>query len=80
MTTKPLNRLSVDALKELRSLRDALRPRQHINPGIVRKLLRERLVEVVEVPGPYRTVTRTVPHLRITAAGKRVLDSAPESR
>lgn len=62
-----------------RALRGALRgpyPTQETNPGVVRALMTRGYVEVVDLPSPYRSHkrTKTVPHLRITEAGKAILE------
>lgn len=45
-------------------------PAQEINPGVVNRLLREDLVEWVELRSPYATHKgRSIPHLKASAAG-----------
>lgn len=76
---KPLNGekthpLTAHALAELRDLTRGPEPRQSINPGVVNRLLREALVESVDLPSPYPThKRRLIEHLRITDAGLAAL-------
>jgi len=45
-------------------------PRQEINPGVVNRLLRESLVESVELPSPYlKHKGAGIEFLRITKSG-----------
>ena len=49
-------------------------PPQEVNPGVVNRLLREKLVETVDMPSPYKKDRgRDIPHLAITAAGLSAL-------
>lgn len=52
--------LSEAAERALDSLRAGPRPRQEINPGIVDRLMRDSLVELVFRPTPYRTGRGTI--------------------
>jgi hypothetical protein len=46
------------------------RPRQTINPGVVNRLLREDLVEIVRLPSPFaNSRDQKIEHLTITEAG-----------
>jgi hypothetical protein len=65
--THPLTSHALDALDALRT-REC--PTQVFNPGVVNRLQREALVEIVDLPSPYRSHKgRKIPHLRITDAG-----------
>lgn len=75
-TKSPLNPLSSHALDVLGTVKRQPVPRQEVNPGVVHRLLREALVELVDLPSPYKTLPGTVDHLRITAAGERALSAA----
>lgn len=72
---KPLNGTKTHALTpaSLGALRDLAAkpmPRQEFNPGVANRLLREALVESVELPSPYAThMGRSIEHLQATAAG-----------
>lgn len=77
MNRKPLNGekthpLSATALSSLRDLRDdGPQPKLTFNAGIVDRLLREDLVEIVHLPSPYKTHKgRKIDYLQITAAGR----------
>jgi hypothetical protein len=49
-------------------------PRQEINPGVSDRLERESLVEVVDLPSPYKTHKgANIRHTRLTAAGHALL-------
>lgn len=64
--------LSAHALAELRRLANYPVAAQEVNPGVVNRLMREDLVELVQMPSPYVTHhrERKINHLRITAAGR----------
>ena len=72
---KPLNGtkthpLTPASLKALRDLAEKPLPRQELNPGVANRLLREALVESVELPSPYATHKgRAIEHLKASAAG-----------
>ncbi len=74
---KPLNGqkthpLSSAGFATLRSLRHRLIPTQEVNPGLVNRLMRDNLVEIVEHPSPYATHRgKSISHLRITEAGRQ---------
>lgn len=57
--------LSPHALSVLERIRLGPVPYQEINAGVIDRLLREGVVEVVHLPSPYKTVKGTVRHLRI---------------
>lgn len=72
---KPLNGtkthpLAPASLGALRDLAEKPMPRQELNPGVANRLLREALVESVELPSPYATHKgRNIEYLKATAAG-----------
>lgn len=72
---KPLNGfkthpLAPASLAVLRELLTAPKPRQAINPGVDGRLMREDLVEMVDLRSPYATHKgRLIAHLQVTAAG-----------
>lgn len=68
--THPLSEKAKDAL---RGLLAHPQPSQEYNPGVVNRLLREALVELVDLPSPYRTRKGNVSHLQITEAGRKVI-------
>ena len=79
---KPLNGtkthpLSAHALAELRNIQTRPEPRIGVNPGVVNRLLREDLVELVQLPSPFKSHRGGVTeHLRITEAGRKVLGAS----
>lgn len=75
---EPLNGTKTHALSEtalltLARLLGGPITRSTINPGVANRLERENLVEVVELPSPYRTVNGKIRHLRVTDAGRQRL-------
>ena len=71
--THPLTSASLNALRDLAN---KPRPRKEFYPGVANRLLREALVEPVDLPSPYATHKgRSIEHLRITAAGVERLAS-----
>jgi hypothetical protein len=63
--------LSEHARAELRALVDAPIPCAGVNPGVANRLLREGLVEIVQLPSPFKTHRgRAIDHLRITDEGR----------
>lgn len=65
--THPLAPASITALRDVA---EKPIPRQELNPGVANRLLREALVESVDLPSPYATHKgRRIEHLRATAAG-----------
>jgi len=71
--------LSAHALSELRNIARRPCPCQGINPGVVNRLEREGLVELVDLRSPFPTHKgRPIPHLQITDAGRAVLDKEGE--
>jgi hypothetical protein len=79
MATRPLNgertraltHHAIDALQRLR--RSSHVPRQEFNPGIVDRLTRGGLAEIIDAPSPYKTRRGTIQALRITEAGLQEL-------
>lgn len=66
--------LSVAALDSLRDIERKPVPPQEVNPGVVNRLSREDLVELVPLPSPYaKHKGANIPHLRITDAGRAAL-------
>lgn len=76
---KPLNGtkthpLSEHAREELRNLAKNPIPTVGINPGVVNRLLRENLAEVVQLPSPFKAHKGgNCAHLQITEAGRAAL-------
>ena len=78
MTThmKPLNGnntrpLSQYAVNELLRIAQSPVPKLTVNAGVVDRLLREDLVEIVQLPSPYKVDKGgNCSHLRITETGK----------
>ena len=76
--TKPLDGEEAHPLSEVarvtlgRLLGEPI-PRSQVNPGVADRLEREGLVEVVDLPSPFRTVRGKVRHLRVTEAGRQRL-------
>ena len=63
--------LSTFALGVLRDLIGTPKPRQEVNPGVVDRLMRESLVEIVDLPSPYKAHKGgACAHLQITDAGR----------
>lgn len=63
--------LSDTAQAAVDSLRAGPRPRQEFNPGVVGRLLRDSLVELVMLPAPYKYKGRrgNVQHVRLVTKG-----------
>lgn len=46
-------------------------PRQNLNPGVINRLLRENLIEIVSLPSPFAGQKgKPIDHARITEAGR----------
>lgn len=76
--THPLKPASVEAL---RGVAQAAVPRQEINPGVANRLLRDDLVESVDLPSPYAAhKRRPIEHLKVTAAGLEMLTAIDGAR
>lgn len=73
--THPLSRHAKAALDLIRK---APIPAQEINPGVVNRLLREGVVELCEMPSPYKGRRRTVSHLRLKAQASQTAGSTKE--
>lgn len=75
-TPPPLNGtkthpLTHHALSELRLIVAHPVPSQDVNPGVVNRLLREALVECVQLPSPFKSHKgRLIEHLKATEAGR----------
>lgn len=66
--THPLSDFARGVLRDLAS---APKPRQEINAGVVDRLMRESLVEIVDLPSPYKSHKGgACAHLKITDAGR----------
>ncbi len=66
--------LSAHALEELRHIAQAPLPRSSVNPGVVNKLLSEKLVSSVQLPSPFKVHKGgNCEHLEITDLGKTQL-------
>jgi hypothetical protein len=52
-------------------------PTHTINPGVVNRLLRGGLIEIVELKSPYKTRKGNIPHAKITPDGRLVLEGQP---
>lgn len=65
--------LSDVALAALRLVARGPLPRHRLNPGVTDRLRREALVEIVDLPSPYKSKPGLLPHLRITDAGRAKL-------
>lgn len=62
--------LSAHAIADLCFLAVMPVPSSSLNPGVINRLLREELAEIVQLPSPFKThAGRLISHLRITAAG-----------
>jgi hypothetical protein len=56
-------------------------PTREINAGVVNRLQREDLVEIVQLPNPYPTSRKrspTIDHMMITEAGRQARASRPK--
>lgn len=59
--------LSKFALAVLEELKEKPKPTREVNPGVVGRLLRDDLVEIVQLPSPYKTRIGLVQHLQLKA-------------
>lgn len=78
---KPLNGTKTHPLTDaaraaLRMLEHGAMPSQEFNPGIVDRLTRGDLVEIVQRESPYKTRSGNIAHLRITDAGRAAIAKA----
>lgn len=70
--------LTAHAKGVLRLLSCDPRPSQEINPGVIRRLLCEGLIEIVDLESPYKTHKGgTCKHARITRLGRSALIDTP---
>jgi hypothetical protein len=68
--------LSKHALQELSNLIACPLPTSTVNPGVVDRLTREGLAEVVDLRSPFKTHQgKRIPHLQITALGRAVVEA-----
>ena len=66
--------LSAHAIAELRNIARSPEPTVGVNPGVINRLMRENLVEIVLLPSPFKTHKgRPANHLKITDAGRERL-------
>lgn len=78
---KPLNGekthpLSAHAREELANIARAPIPTAGINPGVINRLMRENLAEIVQLPSPFKVHKGgNCPHLQITEVGRKMLES-----
>ena len=68
--------LSQSAKAALEAIFRQTQPRQEFNPGVVDRLMRDGLVDVVLRRSPYRSHRdrRMIEHLEVTAAGKDLVN------
>jgi hypothetical protein len=63
--------LSAHARSILDTLTRAPLPTQEVNPGVIRRFLVEQLVEIVQLPSPYKKHKGgKIAHVQITEAGR----------
>lgn len=63
--------LSKHALDQLASIGRGATPCSDVNPGVIDRLLREALVEIVQLPSPFVWHRgKLINHLQITDAGR----------
>lgn len=68
------SKLSAHAMTELKFIAREPLPRSTVNPGIVNKLLSEKLVNSVQLPSPFKVHKGgNCEHLEITDLGKTLL-------
>lgn len=65
--------LTKHALAVLERMVHAPIPKAEVNAGVQDRLLREDLVEWVNLPSPYKTKPGLYPHLRITDHGRAAI-------
>lgn len=66
--------LSAFAKETLRNLMSGPIPTNQINPGVGNRLMRETLVQIVELHSPYVSHKgKNIPHYEITEKGKQEL-------
>lgn len=71
MRTNPVRPLSDHARNVLRGLQRGAVPTLEINPGVVSRLMTEKLASIVMLPSPYPTHKgKYCNHLQITDAGR----------
>lgn len=71
--------LSAFALGKLRDISKLSVLRATVNPGVVDRLMRESLVEIVQAASPYKAHKGAhIDYLRITDAGRHALSTATE--
>lgn len=66
--------LSAHALAELRDIASAPVPCSGVNPGVANRLMRETLIELADLPSPFKVHKGgNCQHYRITEAGRSAL-------
>lgn len=68
--THPLKQASIEALNQIAR---GPAPRQEFNAGVIDRLLREDLIEMLQIPSPYHKPKGLIAGVKITAAGRAVL-------
>jgi hypothetical protein len=68
-TVKPLTPHALSELRRIVRMTGGV-PRQEINPGVVNKLVKEKLARIVLAPTPYATRKGTIEWLIATDAGR----------
>lgn len=72
--SKAVEALPAASMSALSALASRPKPRQEFNPGVCGRLLREALVESVQMPSPYATHKgRNIEFFQITDAGRALL-------
>lgn len=70
--------LTPAAYTVLTRLAEAPLPKPEVNPGVVNRLEREALIELVNLPSPYKSKPGLYLHLKITPAGLAALSNRPK--
>ena len=71
--TKKLTKIAIETLKRLkyRPL-----PCQELNPGLLNRLIRGNLIDIVKLPSPYKTHKgRVIDHCRLNNFGFELLEN-----
>ncbi len=86
MTVTPLNGtkthpLSPHAIARLKEISDGRPVPAHvINPGVINRFQRSNLIELIDLPSPYKTGKgKKIAHIQITQAGLDFLASLTHS-
>lgn len=71
--------LSAHAMNALLDLAYSPAPRQAFNPGVVGRLQRDELIEIVELPSPYPAqIGQRIEFARITEKGRKAVNVTPQ--